>query len=631
MSTQTYAGYSPAASPLGGLFNIADIPEDADSVFDDEPEGADFSTQNGAAPPEFQGKAEFPANAPQAPKVGASMRPYQERAVKSALHALNPKGGGHEGALIVAATGTGKSLVLAELNRRLCDDWGHGVLNLCHRDELIRQMARACDRLGVHALIEKADERALEGFGLLSRCVVGSIQTMAGKRLESWPRDAFRAIIVDEAHHAVSPSFGRLFAHFHKARRIGLTATADRMDGKSLGKVFPHLAFEYNLRAAIEDGWLVPPRAIQLKTDPPIDLRALRVTGGGDFRQDELEKIVNENIGVLVNAIVDVNALESRRTLAFTPDVASANALACALNDVGISARAVSGISSDRAQILRSHQNGEFQVLCNCALLTEGYDDPAVSCVLICRPTRSRGLYSQMVGRATRLHPESGKVDCLVVDFAFVTAEHDLVSPVDLLDNSEEPDEVIAIARDLIKTGREDSLKLAIDEARAQFETARRVRIQRRAVQVKAGKFDLTTVCDLFGIAPQKEAYEFADYEAASQKQVDLLAKFGVEIPPDCGKGTATKLIGKLFARKDHGWANPWQIRDLMQVGIAPEAALSMREAEAKSYLDANPVLATDKQVGLLVGKFGWHRDEARCLTKKEAIAAINKASAGAA
>lgn len=609
MSAQTYAGYRPEAleaPEATGLFAMVD-----DSIFDDEDE---------LEPSE---EADDAPEAEESPKTGTvSLRPYQDQMVRRGLHALNPKGGGHDSALLVAATGTGKTVVLAELNRRVSEDWGHGVLNLCHRDELIRQMARGCSRLGVHALIEKADERALPGFGMLSKVVVASVQTMRGKRLQEWPRDAFKLIVVDECHHATADSYRAVFDHFKKARRIGLTATADRMDGKNLGRVFSTLAFEYNLRSAIEDGWLVPPRAVQLKTDPMIDLRELRITTG-DFNLGDLEKKVNENIGVLVNAIADVNALEGRRTIAFTPDVASAKALACALEDVGISARAVAGASSDRAALLRAHQSGEFQVLCNCALLTEGYDDPAVSCVLICRPTRSRALYSQMVGRATRLHPESGKTDCLVVDFAFVTAEHDLVSPVELLDAGDEPDEVIALASDIVKSGRESDLQLALDEARAQFETERRVRIQRRAVAVKAGKFDLLTACDLFGVAPQKEAYGWMDYEPATAPQIATLAKFGVDITPEAGKGTASRLLKKIFGRKEHGWSTPFQVRDLMQVGVELEAALSMRETEARDYLAANPVPATDKQVGFLVWK-GWKKSDALALSKKEATAAID-------
>lgn len=562
---------------------------------------------------------------PPMPPIGTvELRDYQEKAVRSVIDQFNGK---VNSTLVVAATGTGKSVVLAELAKRF-NGWGHSVLLLVHRDELIRQLVKSCSRVGVPAFVEKANERALQNFRYQKQTsgaatVCASVQTLKGARLESWPEDAFRLIIIDEAHHAAAPSYGSVIDYFSGARVAGFTATADRLDGKNIGKVFETLAFEYNVRDAIKDGWLVPIEAMQLETDPKIDLRDLRITAG-DFNTGDLERAVNDNIGVLVNSIVDTKALGDRRTIAFTPDISSANALALALEDVGITARAVHGKSPDRAEIFAGHQSGRFQVMVNCMIATEGYDDPQISCVLICRPTKSRGLYSQMVGRGTRLHPESGKEKCRIVDFAYLTGDHDLVAPVDLYDNSEVADEVVKIARDLMASGRETQIEAALEAAQIEFERTQRVRIRRQAVSVRANRFDPVAACSLFGIAEDKAAYSWQDVRRATPKQIDALRKWGITAPDDMGFGVASKLLNTIFGRKAHGWTSPRQVAQLIESGVDPEAAVKMREGDAKAHLEANPLRASEKQVWFLTSR-GWNREEAAQLTRKQASEEISR------
>ena len=399
----------------------------------------------------------------------------------------------------------------------------------------------------------------------------------------------------------------------------GFTATADRLDGKNIGSVFESLAFEYNIADATHDGFLVPIEAIQLETNPPIDLKDLRVTAG-DLNAGDLERVVNENIGVLVNTLVESNALEDRRTIAFTPNISSARSLALALSDVGISAISVAGDDPDRAARIKAHKSGQFQVLVNCQLATEGYDDREISAVLLCRPTKSRSLYSQMIGRGTRIHPESGKKNCRIVDFAFVTGKHKLVSPVDLYDNSETPEEVVEIAREIMAEGRTNSIDEALDIAHEQFDNERRVRIQKRAVQFKASKFDPLTACEIYGVAPQS-AYGFGNDIAPTEGQVAYLEKADIATV-GMSKSVASKLIGKLQARREHGWASPWQVRDLIKAGIDPAAATGMRESDARAQLaEINSAIpATSRQLYVLQSKYDYTPD---CAMTKAAASAM--------
>ena len=608
------------SSPLGGLFGNykpIDPPQDEPDIFDlpwePEPVTA-FDDDNEEIIVEDESDAPPPTGS-------VIMRPYQEKAVTSVLREYKRK---VNRTLVVSATGTGKGPMIAELTKR-AHDKDHGVLILVHRDELITQLIKSVGRVGIVGLKEKADYRAIENFGVYSKAVVGSVQTMRGKRLQQWPKNAFKLVIIDECHHALGQSYRDVLNYFGMdqgtLRVAGFTATADRLDGENIGQIFDSCAFEYNIQDATRDGWLVPVEAIQLKTDPQINLKDLRTTAG-DLNQGDLEREINDNIGVLVNALVDTNALEDRRTICFTPNVESARAMAQALSDVGISAKAVAGSDSDRAAKFKGHQNGEFQVLCNCAVATEGYDDRRISCVLICRPTKSRALYSQMVGRGTRL-PEEGdppKPNCRVVDFAFVTGKHKLVTPVDLYDNSETPDEVVDAAKEILASGGAETIDIALETAQMEYEEKRRVRIQRRVVSVRASKFDPLTACDIYGIA-QKAGTAWENTDPCSEKQALYLQKRAIDTA-GMTKATASKLISKMESRKEHGWADPWQVRDLIQNGLDPRAATGMRATEAESFLAANPVMASEAQKGLL-RRLGASADEIAAMTKRDAMARI--------
>lgn len=590
MNTSADFYLPPPPIPPPGLFTSFADDDDSDDIFDlpVEPKAAPVA----ASPEEVEEEPDEPV----ASGGTVALRHYQQAAVAGVLRAFK---GDKENdiepvnsTLVVKATGTGKSVVIADLARRN-EGWGHGTLLLVHRDELIKQLIGSCARVGIHALKEKAQERALPGFGMFSKTVVASVQTLRGQRLQQWPQDAFKLIITDEAHHAPAGSYAAVYDYFGVgsggARHVGFTATADRLDGVGLGKVFESLAFEYNIRDAIHDPagpFLVPIEAFPIETDPVIDLKSLRVTAG-DFNAGDLERAINDNIGVLVNAIVDNNALGDRRTIAFTPDVSSAQALALALQDVGIKAGWVAGNSPDRQQVLEAHRAGEFQVLVNCMILTEGYDDPEVSCILICRPTKSRALYSQMVGRGTRLHPESGKQNCRVVDFAYMTGTHKLVSPVDLYDNSETDDTVVARARELVEKGEERDIDAALEKAQAEFEDGERVRIQRRIVKSRAKTFDLIGSFELLGIR-QKSDYNWNDTKPATPKMIEYARRVGVELSDDAGFGSTKKVLDAVSMRRKFGLCTMKQVATCIRLGAEPTAARKMTFEEAGAYISSH-------------------------------------------
>jgi superfamily II DNA or RNA helicase len=325
---------------------------------------------------------------------------------------------------LVLPTGGGKTVVFSHAIARA----GVKTLVVAHREELISQAAEKVRAVAPHLKvgIVKADRDEHDGYDV----VVASVQTLA----RDHRRRAITGIgfvVVDECHHAVAPTYRAVLAHFGcfrpgGARALGVTATMARADREALGDVWQEIAYRLDILDLIEHQppRLADVRGIQVRT-PGLDLTRVRAVAG-DY-----------NIGVLVDAMDDAGAWDAaadayaehareRQGLAFTPDVASAHTLAEALTRRGITAEAVDGTTptEQRAGILGRFATGHTQVVTNCGVLTEGYDAPWCSAVLIARPTRSDTLYVQMAGRGLRVHP--GKTDALVIDMVGVTADKTL-------------------------------------------------------------------------------------------------------------------------------------------------------------------------------------------------------------
>lgn len=325
---------------------------------------------------------------------------------------------------------------------------GGRVLVLAHREELLEQARKAFERVGVWAAVEQGTQRAGS-----APVVIASVATLRGKRLKAFASTTFAKIIVDEGHHAAADSYRNILEHFPTAKVLIVTATPDRSDGRALKAVCHSVAYRYELRRAIAEGWLTPLRAQRVLVDN-IDLSGVTVRAG-DFAVDELSAAFNDERSLHGVAVPLLKLSGERRTIAFCVDVAHAHALAATLNQYapGV-ARAVDGTAerSERKEILAAFRRGEFRILVNCALYTEGFDEPLIACVAIVRPTKSRSLHCQMLGRGTRLcgacvacvrpmtfdaHGNAnrciGKRDTLVLDFVGNSGKHSLAGPVDAL------------------------------------------------------------------------------------------------------------------------------------------------------------------------------------------------------
>ena len=249
---------------------------------------------------------------------------------------------------------------------------------------------------------------------------------MREKRLGQFPADYFNTIIIDEAHHSISDSYQKILAHFDKARVLGVTATPDRGDMKNLGQVFGSLAYEYTLPKAIKAGYLSPIKALTIPLK--LDLSGVAMQSG-DFKAGDIATALDPYLYQIADEMEKY--CKNRKTVVFLPLVKTSQKFRDILIEKRFKAAEVNGESKDRAEVLEAFDRGDYNVLCNSMLLTEGWDCPSVDCIVVLRPTKVRSLYSQMVGRGTRLHP--GKEHLLLLDFLWHTERHELCHPADLI------------------------------------------------------------------------------------------------------------------------------------------------------------------------------------------------------
>jgi ATP-dependent helicase IRC3 len=331
---------------------------------------------------------------------------------------------------IVSATGTGKTYVFSGIPQRMAKKLPGRMVVLAHRDELLEQAIEAIEAANPTLSISK--EMGTEYANEHSDVVVASVATLGRKgstRIGRFPWDKFDKCITDEAHHATADSYIRIYEHGDFLRHdtpklhVGFTATPQRADGEALAKVFRKIVYNYPLRQAVEEGYLVDPKGIRVKTQTSLEHVK---SSGGDFALGSLADAINtpERNQLVVKAWLDYG--ENRRTIAFAANIAHAIHLAAMFDYYGIKAEAIWSDDPERKSKIERHQAGEYLVLINCGILTEGYDDPPVSCILLARPTKSGVLYSQMVGRGTRLF--EGKTDLIVIDVVDASRGNSLLS-----------------------------------------------------------------------------------------------------------------------------------------------------------------------------------------------------------
>jgi superfamily II DNA or RNA helicase len=355
------------------------------------------------------------------------LRDYQLECLKSILDRYKA---GVRRQLVCLPTGTGKTVIFSQfpaffrMKRRM--------LVLAHRAELLNQ---ARDKLlaanpALQVEIEQAGRTASES----SNVVVASVPTLGrgrSRRLTRLDPDQFSIVVIDEAHHATAETYGRIIGHLGVARPdtnkllVGFTATPKRSDGVGLHGVFDEISFSRAIPEMMAAGYLAPVAGYRVETD--VDLSRVK-TSMGDFVVSQLSRAVNvqDRNALVVKAFREL--VPDRRTLVFCVDVAHALDLAAAFTQYGTAAAAVTGDTpaGERTEILASFSSGRLQVLTNCMVLTEGYDEPAVDGVILARPTKSTLLYTQMIGRGTR--PHAGKTDVTVVDIVDNSIKHRLVT-----------------------------------------------------------------------------------------------------------------------------------------------------------------------------------------------------------
>ena len=504
---------------------------------------------------------------------GMNLRPYQQEAFEKVLAEWD---GGVKKTLLVLPTGTGKTIVFSKIAEE-CVRRGKRVLIMAHRGELLEQAAdKIYKSTGLQCSVEKAEQTCL---GEWYRIIVGSVQTlMHERRLNKFKQDYFDVIVIDEAHHCVSDSYQRVLQYFNNSFILGVTATPDRADLKNLGSYFDSLAFEYTMPQAIKSGYLVPIKA--LTVPPKIDISMVGISAG-DFKVGEIGTALDPYLYQIADEMVKY--CMDRKTIVFLPLIATSQKFMGILNERGFVAAEVNGSSEDRAEILQDFEDGKYNVLCNSMLLTEGYDCPAVDCIIVLRPTKSRPLYAQMVGRGTRLSPETGKDHLLLIDFLWMTERHELCHPASLICEDED------IARRMTKDMEENAGNPEdIEEAEKKAtEEVVQEREEALAAQLAAQRRKKSRLVDPLQYAMSIEALDLANYkpifgpeaQAPSQSQKDSLEKLGIKADSVETSGQADKLLDTLHQRKIQGLATPKQIKQLEMRGFQNVGTWSFEQA----------------------------------------------------
>lgn len=474
-----------------------------------------------------------------------TLRDYQQTCLEKIVKGFDE----FDRQLLVLPTGGGKTIVFSWLAKMFLP---RRTLILCHREELIDQaIAKLHASTGIVAGKEKAEFEASRRDDV----VVASVQTMI-RRFDKWPSDHFGLVVADEAHHAVSDSWASVLNHFTSAKILGVTATPDRGDKKNLGKYFQNVAHEVALSDLINQKFLCP---ITIKSVPlEINLSGIKQTAG-DYDANGLDSALAPYFGSIADA-VKVHAAD-RKTLVFLPLIATSKAFTDCCVQRGLKAEHVDGYSDDRRDKLDRFARREFDVLCNAMLLTEGYDDPTIDCVIVLRPTRSRSLFSQMVGRGTRI--ANGKDNLLLLDFLWLHEKHSLIRPAHLIASTNEEAEAITEMAEQ-KGESQDALDLQglASECQAQREKALREELARKAKK-KSKSIDAMAFF-LSVHQPNLADYEPEmqwESEPVSPKQSEVLAQIGIDVESVSCKGHASKILNTLFERRAMNLATPAQVK----------------------------------------------------------------------
>lgn len=547
------------------------------------------------------------------------LRPYQEEAVRETIAAV--KAG--DSALLVLATGCGKTVCFAAMiDELLREQPGKIAVVLAHREELIRQAVDKIERFtSRQCAVEMAALTADVGQSLRRiDVVVSTIQTQnSGKppRMQRFDPEQVAVVIVDEAHHAVSPSYRAVLDYYRTggAKLIGVTATPDRADEAALGQVFSAAPYVYDVADAIRDGWLVPIRQQMCKVTG-LDYSQVRTTAG-DLNAGDLSEVMEDEGTLQGIASATLQVVGERKTLIFTVTVKEAERLAEILNRHRPgSAAAINGETDkvQRARLVRDFAEKRLQFLVNVGVFTEGFDDPGVECVVMARPTKSRSLYAQMLGRGTRPSESiaaklgimetaearraaieaSDKPGVLVLDFVGNAGRHKLVTALDILGGKEDGPDAEAIRAKAQKLAEEEGEKgHAVDpeeiaeKAKEEIEkereeAARRVRLRASAT------YEVVDVSPFYGVlgmdTPMPLPRRYPG-KHLTEKQVAALEAFGFKDAAGMDYADGKRLLDECFRRKEQGEPSYKQIMFIRRIGAEVPATRKEAQAIIGSYL----------------------------------------------
>lgn len=309
-------------------------------------------------------------------------------------------------ALLYHATGTGKTVTAVSDAKRM----GKRTLFLAHTKELITQAKKTFDDLWPEAStgLFVAEEKKKDSY-----VVCGSIQSVA-QNIEEFKADDFGYIVIDECHHGTASTYKKILGYFAPEFTLGLTATPDRADGEDLLEVFKNVAHKLDLKTAVEIEELVPIRCVRIKTN--VDLSSVRINGIKYNSQDlESKLFVPERNNIVISTYLQY--VKGKKTVVFCASVSHAEEIAELFKGNGVNCEAVSGSlkTSKRNSILEQYESGSINVLCACDLLNEGWDSPKTEVLFMARPTMSKTLYIQQLGRGMR--KSEGKEYLMVFDF----------------------------------------------------------------------------------------------------------------------------------------------------------------------------------------------------------------------
>lgn len=476
--------------------------------------------------------------------------------------------------LVTLFTGAGKTIIFSEIANKYIKN-GKKVLVLAHREELLDQAADKMMKFhGVDFTLIKAGKEYDES----KMFQIGSVQSLCKEdRLNKFDKDYYGLIIVDEAHHCMADTYQVIFKYFKSAKVLGVTATPNRSDGKKLAKFFEATAYEYKMEDGIRDGWL---SSVIMRTgNVNIDLSKVR-TVAGDFIINELDDAITREFNKISKYIK--SKLEHRkRILIFTPRIASAEVLAEVLKRDGLNAEFVYGASKNRKEITEKFKSGDIRIICNSMLYTEGFDCPEVDCIINLRPTQSKGLFTQMLGRGTRIC--DGKENILYVDFLWKT-DKEIMTPCNLF---AETDVLAKSMRDFLVMNANKSYEMItlaqyIDLVMGGLQKMEGARME---WVVNLEKKTLRTMSMFAYLINDRRLLEYEpiyywEEQQSTQKQIEFIeGKCGISCK-GIKKGLASKIIDVIVKRIKDKKCTVKQMFFLAKNGIFDKASeISMEDA----------------------------------------------------